>query len=80
MIKYREFVNELKEIKWKGLDSDMKGSKVSEDKYWDRIYTFDEYRDYDKASKKMAIFVAHNSIWKTDYNKDKLQIFIRFEK
>jgi len=30
----------------------MKGSKVSEDKDWDRIYTLDEYKDHDKASKK----------------------------
>jgi len=79
-MKFKEYINELKDIKWKGLDSNMKGSKVSEDKDWDRIYTFNEYKDYDKASQKMVAFVAHNSIWKIDYNKDKLQIFIRFEK
>lgn len=58
----------------------MKGATVSDDKNWDRIYIFDTFENYDKASRQMSTFVAHNNVWKTDYNKDKLQIFIKFDK
>ena len=77
MKKFSEFITEGR---YPGLDKNMKADKViSDDKDWDKIFILNK-DTYDKAEEQIVALVAHDNIWKTDYNPKEYTIKIRFDK
>jgi len=77
---FREYVNEQKDLDVEYLDKVIKSDSIVKDKDWDRVYKFNDIKDYDKMSRKMVMLVANYAVWKTDYDKKDLLIKVLLDK
>jgi len=75
---FKEFITEGN-IRKPGLAK--KASSVDyNDKEWDAVYSFDNLGLFYKFAQQLSIITAHENVWKTDYNKDDLKIYVKWEK
>jgi len=77
---FKEYINEQKDLEVNYLDKIIKSDSIVKDKDWDRVYKFNDIKDYDKMSRKMVMLVANYAIWKTDYDEKDLLIKVILDK